>query len=177
MTESVLVTSFRVPSGTLLLGSLGSELVLCDWAGGWHRGTTDARMKRLLRLPFREGSSPVIESARSQLGEYFDGSRRQFDLPIRLVGSDFQQTVWRALLGIPYGGHETYAGLARRIGRPSACRAVANAVGANPMSVIVPCHRVLGLGGKLTGYGGGLPAKMHLLRLEGIPFDEESADE
>lgn len=105
-------------------------------------------------------------TVRQQLDEYFQGSRLQFELPLRLVGSDFQQTVWGQLLQIPYGTTISYAELAKQVGNPKGSRAVGLANGRNPISIIVPCHRVIGATGKLTGYGGGLSAKRWLLDFE-----------
>jgi len=105
-------------------------------------------------------------SIREQLDEYFAGSRKEFDLPIKLVGTPFQQRVWQQLQRIPFGATVTYGELARRIGRPTASRAVGHANGRNPISIIVPCHRVIGINGKLTGYGGGLDNKQWLLTRE-----------
>jgi len=101
-----------------------------------------------------------------QLDEYFAGSRRTFDLPLNASGSEFQRAVWAALLEIPYGETRTYGEQARRLGRPDASRAVGLANGRNPISIVVPCHRVIGASGKLTGYGGGLDRKRFLLVLE-----------
>jgi methylated-DNA-[protein]-cysteine S-methyltransferase len=101
-----------------------------------------------------------------QLREYFAGERRQFDLPLAPCGTPFQQRVWRALLDIPYGETVSYGELAARIGQHSAARAVGLANGSNPLPIVIPCHRVIGAGGKLTGYGGGLPIKQQLLALE-----------
>jgi methylated-DNA-[protein]-cysteine S-methyltransferase len=103
---------------------------------------------------------------RTQLGEYFAGTRRSFDLPLEPAGSDFQLQVWRALLEIGYGETVTYGELARRIGRPNAPRAVGAANGANPLSLVIPCHRLVGSDGALTGYGGGIERKRLLLELE-----------
>jgi methylated-DNA-[protein]-cysteine S-methyltransferase len=102
----------------------------------------------------------------TQLAEYFDGRRRQFDLPLAPEGTPFQQSVWRALLDIPYGETISYGELATRIGRRSASRAVGLANGSNPLPIVIPCHRVIGASGKLTGYGGGLAIKDQLLALE-----------
>jgi methylated-DNA-[protein]-cysteine S-methyltransferase len=101
-----------------------------------------------------------------QLTEYFDGRRRKFDLPLAPRGTPFQQRVWRALLDIPYGETTSYGELASRIGQKSASRAVGLANGSNPLPIVIPCHRVIGSNGKLTGYGGGLPLKERLLALE-----------
>ena len=112
---------------------------------------------------------PLLKDARQQLSEYFAGQRRRFDLPLDLsAGTAFEQNVWRALLDIAHGQHQSYGELAGRIGRPSAARAVGAAVGRNRLSIIVPCHRVLGRDGRLTGYAGGLDRKRALLQREGV---------
>jgi len=112
---------------------------------------------------------PLLVEAREQLAAYFDGRLARFELPLDLArGTAFQTAVWQALLAIPRGQTQTYAQLAGRLGRPQAARAVGAAVGRNPLSVIVPCHRVLGAAGALTGYAGGLERKTALLRLEGV---------
>lgn len=107
-----------------------------------------------------------IAPVAAQLGEYFAGARRSFDLPLDLAGTPFQRRVWDALLRIPFGETRSYADVAREVGRPGAERAVGAANGANVLSVIVPCHRVVGSRGELTGYAGGLPKKARLLRHE-----------
>ncbi|MBQ6472097.1 MAG: methylated-DNA--[Victivallales bacterium] len=115
---------------------------------------------------------PVYDQLCKQLDEYFDGKRKIFTLEALFTGTEFQQEVWEALLRIPYGHSVTYSDVARAIGRPKAVRAVANAVGANPLCIIVPCHRVLAAGGRLGGYSAGLEYKRQLLKLEGIPWLE-----
>jgi methylated-DNA-[protein]-cysteine S-methyltransferase len=114
------------------------------------------------------GGDPVIEKAKSQLAEYFAGKRKTFDLPIELQGTEFQKSVWKVIDDIKFGETLTYADIAARIGKPKASRAVGGAVGANPVPLFVPCHRVLGANGKITGYSGGegLPTKRQLLKLE-----------
>lgn len=113
--------------------------------------------------PAPHGDSPVLRAAVQQLGEYFAGTRRVFDLPLAPRGTAFQKTVWRALVTIPYGETWSYGALARAIGRPAASRAVGAANGKNPIAIIVPCHRVIAASGQLTGYAGGLAAKQWLL--------------
>ncbi len=113
----------------------------------------------------REDEGAFTE-VRAQLEDYFDGERTSFDLPIAPFGTDFQRRVWRALTAIPYGTTTTYGAIARSIGEPSAVRAVGAANGKNPLSIVVPCHRVIGKDGTLTGYAGGLPNKRRLLELE-----------
>ena len=108
----------------------------------------------------------LLRLAADQIHEYFSGKRRSFDLPLEPEGTPFQRFVWDALLTIPYGETRTYHQIAEQIGRPSACRAVGTANGRNPISILIPCHRVIGASGGLTGYAGGLAAKELLLRLE-----------
>ena len=107
-----------------------------------------------------------LRSARAQLEEYFAGVRKDFELPLHAVGTAFQLEVWEELRRIPYGATISYGELARRIGKPQAMRAVGAANGRNPLPIVVPCHRVIGADGSLTGFGGGLPTKRHLLALE-----------
>jgi methylated-DNA-[protein]-cysteine S-methyltransferase len=107
-------------------------------------------------------SDAPFAAVREQLAEYFAGDRQQFDLPLKLVGTPFQEHVWRELARIPFGTTITYAQLARRVGKPTAARAVGHANGRNPISIIVPCHRVIGADGKLTGYAGGVGNKQWL---------------
>ena len=117
---------------------------------------------------------PVLKLAAAQIADYFAGQRRVFDLPLDLsTGTPFQQTVWRALLAIAPGATRSYSQLSQDIGRPTAVRAAAGAVGRNPLSIIVPCHRVLGADGTLTGYAGGLPRKRALLQREGATFSTD----
>lgn len=115
--------------------------------------------------------APLLQQARAQLGAYFAGARRDFDLPLAPTGTPFQLRVWQALRQIPYGQTLSYGALAQRLGQPKAARAVGLANGQNPLSVIVPCHRVIGASGALVGYGGGLERKLLLLRLEGRQLD------
>ncbi|WP_309713809.1 methylated-DNA--[protein]-cysteine S-methyltransferase [Armatimonas sp.] len=112
---------------------------------------------------------PIFQKAATQLAEYFAGQRTTFSLPLAPTGTAFQKRVWAELIKIPYGQTISYGELARRIGNPSASRAVGLANGKNPLSIIVPCHRVIGASGKLTGYGGGLARKEALLSLEAPP--------
>lgn len=112
------------------------------------------------------GRSALLDEAEKQLSEYFDGLRRDFEIPLAPFGTDFQLQVWRALRQIPYGQTSTYGEIAQAVGRPEACRAVGQANNRNPLGIIIPCHRVVGRDGGLTGYAGGLAAKDFLLRLE-----------
>jgi methylated-DNA-[protein]-cysteine S-methyltransferase len=115
----------------------------------------------------REHTPAVLDAARQQLDEYFAGQRQRFELTLAPWGSVFQQRVWQALQAIPFGGLNSYGEIARRLGLPQGARAVGTAVGRNPVSIVIPCHRVLGRHGALTGYAGGVERKIALLRLEG----------
>lgn len=119
-----------------------------------------------LQSESKEEETPVLAKAKRQLTEYLAGTRETFDVPISMRGTSFQKKVWEQLLQIPYGETATYGEIAARIGNPKACRAVGMANHHNPISIIVPCHRVIGADGRLTGYGGGLPIKEKLLALE-----------
>jgi methylated-DNA-[protein]-cysteine S-methyltransferase len=126
----------------------------------------------LKEIPVEDGineKDALIDRARKQLDEYFAGNRREFDLPLSPYGTDFQQAVWKELLAIPYGETRSYGQVAQNIGKPKACRAVGMANNKNPISVVIPCHRVIGADGSLTGYGGGLEMKRKLLDLEKGP--------
>ena len=112
------------------------------------------------------GTSPLAKETRRQLNEYFQGERREFQLPYRFAGTPFQEKVWNALTEIPYGETRSYGEIAKRIGEPKAARAVGQAVNRNPIWIVIPCHRIVGAGGKLTGYAGGLELKQQLLDLE-----------
>lgn len=126
----------------------------------------DTPERRRLAAARENPSHPILLAAAKQLGEYFSGTRQRFDLPLEFEGTDFQREVWAALLMIPYGETRSYSQIARGIGRPAAVRAVGAANGRNPIAIIAPCHRVIGSGGDLTGFGGGLPRKAWLLELE-----------
>ena len=152
-------TVYPTPVGPLLLASDGEALCLIEFANPRHPVARNDG--------WREGDDSVLRETRRQLGEYFEGARRAFDLPLAPRGTTFQQQVWQSLCDIPYGETISYATLALRIGKPSAVRAVGAANGRNPLPIVVPCHRVIGADGSLTGFGGGLPTKQFLLQLEG----------
>ena len=116
----------------------------------------------------REDASPLLDQAQRELEEYFAGRRRFFSVPLSMHGTDFQMRVWNALREIPWGETASYGEIARRIGNAKACRAVGMANHVNPLPIFVPCHRVVGADGKLTGYGGGLDIKTKLLEIEGL---------
>jgi methylated-DNA-[protein]-cysteine S-methyltransferase len=145
------------PTGKLLLGADDAGLRCLLFADGREPAQPGPR--------WREDVTPLRETIR-QLRAWFAGELREFDLPLNPEGPAFHQRVWRELCNIPYGETISYGELARRIDAPNASRAVGRANGANPISIVIPCHRVIGANGKLTGYGGGLPRKEFLLGLE-----------
>lgn len=146
------------PLGELLLGGAGEALAVIGLPAGKGR--------RRAEKGWSEDPKAFRDAAR-QLTQYFLGKRERFELDLAIEGTEFQTEVWRSLARIPYGATWSYGELARRIGRPRAVRAVGLANGANPLPIVLPCHRVIGSDGSLTGYGGGLPAKRLLLELEG----------
>ena len=167
MTENIKTVYFKSPYGELILGDYQGQLCLCDWRYRKTRKQIDKRIQPQLKADFQEENTPLLEEVKKQLGEYFEGKRSQFDLPLLRVGSAFQKSVWDGLLQIPFGKTETYLGLSKILKNEKAIRAVASANGANAISIIVPCHRIIGSDGSMVGYAGGLNAKKKLLELEG----------
>ena len=165
-TNIIQTQPYHTPCGDLMLGSLEDKLCLCDWAVQMPRDIVDVRLRKALRAGYEEKLSDIIQEAIKQLDEYFNGKRTAFDIPLLFVGTDFQKKVWHRLLEVPYGTTISYGELAKQLDMPKAVRAVANANGANALSIFAPCHRVIGSNHSLTGYAGGLAAKKHLLELE-----------
>ena len=164
---------YSTPHGELILGSYEDQLCLCDWRYRKSRENIDRRIQDGLKASLVEAGSMIIEKCKEQLLEYFNGERKNFDLPVLLVGSEFQKGVWESLMEIPYGKTVSYISLSRKLGDEKAIRAVARANGENALSIIVPCHRVLGSDGSLTGYAGGLRVKKKLLQMEGASLQQE----
>jgi methylated-DNA-[protein]-cysteine S-methyltransferase len=152
---------FESPFGLLLLAGSNDGLRLVSFGGGKRQKGVDPE--------WRQDDSTFVEVVR-QLQSYFAGERKIFDLPLALQGTEFQKRVWTALRKIPYGETVSYKELAGTVGSPKAVRAVGAANGANPIPIIIPCHRVIGNDGSLTGFGGGLPLKRKLLQLESQQF-------
>jgi methylated-DNA-[protein]-cysteine S-methyltransferase len=153
-------TLMNSPVGQLTLVARGSRLAAILWEND--------SPQRVRLGPMQEApDTPVLQETQRQLGEYFAGGRSNFELELDFMGTEFQRQVWQALLTIPFGETRSYSDIARQIGRPKAVRAVGAANGRNPISIIAPCHRVIGASGSLTGFAGGLPAKQFLLALEG----------
>ncbi|MGY5763944.1 methylated-DNA--[protein]-cysteine S-methyltransferase [Brachybacterium sp. DNPG3] len=164
MTDAVAHRWISTPIGRYLVAARPDALV-----GVWREEQSHfpAGARRSALGAERTGPHPVLDAAEAQLREYLAGERTAFDLPLDPAGTPFQHAVWERLAAIPRGTTVTYGTIAQDIGRPRAAQAVGAAVGANPISIIVPCHRVLGASGSLTGYAGGIATKQALLLLEG----------
>lgn len=166
MSHNIITKHYKSPIGELILGSYHDELVLCDWRYRKMRKAIDLRIQKKLAADFIQGESDIINTTIKQLEEYFKGERIEFSISLKTVGTDFQKTVWNKLLKIPFGETESYLGLSKKLGNEKAFRAVATANGANAISILIPCHRIIGSDKSLIGYAGGLPAKKKLLELE-----------
>ena len=162
----VRLTVIDTPLGPMIAAATGEQLVLLEFADRRMLHTQFKRLGRLLGCTFERGDNAVLSAARAQLDEFFAGSRRDFDLPLLTPGTPFQRRVWSELARIPAGATRSYAEQARAIGQPEAVRAVARANGDNRIAIVIPCHRVIGSDGSLTGYGGGLWRKQRLLERE-----------
>ncbi len=162
----IATSTVPTPCGTMVLGAIDGKVCMCDWLCSRVHGRVVRQLAAAYTCSFEESPCDILNEAERQLHEYFAGLRTAFALPVSLSGTVFRRSVWDALRTIPYGHTVSYAAVAAAIGRQDAVRAVANAVGANPLSIIIPCHRVVGSSGNLTGYAGGLDAKRHLLALE-----------
>ena len=162
----ICIQYYNSPCGELVLASMDDELCLCDWNGMPCAERNLRRIRRYVNKDFRKETSPVIEQTKRQLDDYFAGNRKEFDIQLHTFGTDFQNRVWKALLDIPYGKTRTYMEIAKSIGNAKGVRAVAQAIGANSLDIIVPCHRVIGSNHSLTGFAGGLDKKRFLLELE-----------
>jgi len=166
LTKRINIQSYKTQYAEFILGSFEGRLCLLDFKNRAMRDAIDQRLKKGLSADYFDQDDATLKAVRLQIDEYFSGTRRLFDIPLLMVGSDFQKSVWDALLDVPYGETSSYLELSIRIGDAKAVRAVAAANGANAMSLIVPCHRIIGSNGGLVGYAGGLPLKKRLLTLE-----------
>lgn len=170
--KKVSIQYYDSPCGKLILASIGDALCLCDWYEMPCAERNKRRLARLLHADFIEETSPILEQTKQELNEYFAGKRKTFEMPLHPVGTDFQKQVWQALLEIPYGETRTYKEIALRVNNLKGIRAVAQAIGANGMSIFIPCHRVIGSDHSLTGFAGGIEAKRLLLEIEGHSYPE-----
>lgn len=156
---SYVFTAFQSPVGELKLVASDQGLMAILWANDNPNRVPLGSMKR-------DDANPVLIQTRLQLEQYFAGKRQRFVLPLNFVGTDFQKQVWQSLLTIPFGETRSYGQIALQIGKPKAARAVGAANGRNPISIVIPCHRVIGSNGELTGFAGGLKAKAYLIEIE-----------
>jgi AraC family transcriptional regulator of adaptative response/methylated-DNA-[protein]-cysteine methyltransferase len=164
--ERIRVAWLETPLGPMVAAAASDGLCLLEFTERHRLEKQLTTLGRRFRLPLIPEQSDHFARVKAELDEYFAGRRREFGLPLRIAGSEFQQSVWRALRQIPYGETRSYTDIALAVGSPRAIRAVGQANGANPIAIVVPCHRVVNAGGRLGGYGGGLWRKRRLLALE-----------
>ena len=162
---AICVRTLKTPVGVLRLAASEDRVLALEWT----RRRSEPALERWLRRHIPHAAeTPVLRAALAELREYFAGKRREFDVPVDPAGTDFQRRVWSAVAAIPFGETTSYGKIAAALGGPQLARAVGAAVGANPIAIIIPCHRVVGSDDSLTGYGGGLRTKIWLLRHEGV---------
>jgi AraC family transcriptional regulator, regulatory protein of adaptative response / methylated-DNA-[protein]-cysteine methyltransferase len=157
------IIKIETPVGEMIAGATDDGVCLLEFSDRKMLPTEYKDLMRLLKVTFQNGENEYIKALRKQLMEYFDGSRKEFSIPLVAPGTEFQQKVWKELLNIPFGSTMSYQELAVGLNRHESVRAVANANGRNRISILIPCHRVIGTNGHLTGYGGGLKRKKWLL--------------
>jgi len=168
--NQVNIQYYKTKYAEFILGSYNGKLCMLDFRYRKKRATVDERIQKALNAEYIEKDDEVLKETRKQLDEYFEMKRKEFSIPLLMVGTAFQKSVWEALLKIPYGTTASYLELSKSIGNEKAVRAVANANGANAIGIIIPCHRIIGSNGELTGYAGGLTLKKRLLELENNLF-------
>ena len=168
--NTISIQYLNTPVGEMILGAYGNKLCLSDWRYRKSRVAVDNRLQKGLHATYIEEESPVLTLAKEELEAYFKGLRKTFDLPLLMVGTEFQKSVWQELLKLPFGITASYLDLAKGVNNEKAVRAAASAVGANAISIFIPCHRIIGSDGSLTGYAGGLDAKKELLEIENNLF-------
>lgn len=170
-TNKISIQYYKSPFGELIIGDYNNALCICDWRYRKMRPSIDKRIQESLKAEYLEQNTELIKQTIAQLEEYFSKKRTFFSIPLKLIGSEFQKSVWNTLIEIPYGKTMSYLELSKQMQNEKAIRAVASANGANAISIIVPCHRIIGSKGELTGYAGGLNSKKKLLQLENAgPF-------
>lgn len=168
--NKISIQYYKSPIGEILLGSYENKLCIADYRYRKMRTTVDNRIQKGLKAEYVEESSEVITETIKQMEEYFNLERKEFSIPLLLVGTDFQKSVWQGLIETPFGTTSSYLELSKRIGNEKAVRAVASANGANSIAIFVPCHRIIGSNGDLVGYAGGLDVKKKLLEIESNLF-------
>jgi len=172
--DKISIQYFKSSLGNLIVGTYEKQLCILDWQYRKMRNSIDQRIQKALNATYQEESNSIIENTKMQIDEYISGNRKEFDIPLLCIGTAFQKKVWKELLKIPFGKTESYLSLSQKLGDEKAIRAVASANGANAISIIVPCHRIIGSNGELRGYAGGLQVKKKLLNLEkSLPNKEQ----
>ncbi len=169
--KKISIQYYKSPIGEILLGSYDNKLCIADYRYRKKRSTIDNRIQKGLKAEYVEESSEVITETKKQMEEYFNLKRKDFSIPLLLVGTNFQKSVWQGLIDTPFGTTASYLELSKRIGNEKAVRAVATANGANSIAILVPCHRIIGSNGDLVGYAGGLDVKRKLLEIENNLFN------
>jgi AraC family transcriptional regulator of adaptative response/methylated-DNA-[protein]-cysteine methyltransferase len=165
-TDVIVCRNLWSPVGDMVAGSSAAGICFLEWHSRGGVETIRQRVEKRYQTNVVDGSHPHLEALERELGDYFDGSLARFTVPVDLRGTAFELQVWKQLLDIPYGQTRSYGDIAQAVGRPLAFRAVGRANGANYISIVVPCHRVIESSGKLRGYGGGLWRKKYLIELE-----------
>jgi len=168
--NKISIQYYKSPIGEMLLGSYEKRLCIADFRYRKMRESVDNRIQKGLKAEYEEASSEVITQTIKEMEEYFNLERKEFTVPLLLVGTDFQKAVWQGLIETPFGTTASYLELSKRIGNEKAVRAVASANGANSIAILVPCHRIIGSNGDLVGYAGGLDVKRKLLAIENNLF-------
>ena len=168
--NKISIQYYKSPIGEILLGSYENRLCIADFRYRKMRDGIDKRIQKGLKAEYVQESSEVITESIKQMEEYFNYERKEFSIPLLLVGTDFQKSVWQGLIDTPFGTTASYLELSKRIGNEKAVRAVASANGANSIAILVPCHRIIGSNGDLVGYAGGLDVKKRLLEIESNLF-------
>jgi AraC family transcriptional regulator, regulatory protein of adaptative response / methylated-DNA-[protein]-cysteine methyltransferase len=171
----ITITEIETELGAMIAGAVDEGICLLEFHDRRMLNTEYKYLEKYFKTTIQEGESKHFKGLRTELKEYFEGARKEFSIPLVTPGSDFQQAVWHELMKIPYGTTRSYLEQSEALGKPESIRAVANANGMNRIAIIIPCHRVIGSDGSLTGYGGGLKRKKWLLDHEkkhsGKPVD------
>ncbi len=174
MNKTITISYFKTIYGELILWSFNGKICLCDWRYRRMRQSIDKRITQWLNASYKEWMTSVIALLKKELEEYFNQKRTFFTMELLLIWTDFQKSIWKELIRIPYGITSTYLKLANSIGNPLSVRAVWTANGANAISILIPCHRIIGTDGNLVWYAGGLRVKKKLLESEGIQVDNQT---
>ncbi len=166
MKKSIHISYHKTEIGELIIGSFEEKICLVGFCCHKKRTAVYNRIKKRLNADFEQKEDKIIKETKVQIDEYLQGDRKEFNVPVLLLGTDFQKQVWNELKNVAYGKTASYLDIAKRINNPKAVRAAASANGANAISLIIPCHRIIESNGGLGGYGGGLTAKKRLLKME-----------